>query len=148
MPLAPHSKATNIDKRDITLAIVAASKSAGEIAKLLKEHRIVVYGIPDFGIAFFPVVAPGRHFELYALCSSFFNPLRRGIGPARLAAGNAKSDLLACSNPRLGVGVENIPAELTLIRLDLTPRNAHINDARAREPIERITGIGTRTITP
>ena len=77
-----------------------------------------------------------------------FNPLRRGIGPARLAAGNTKSDLLACGNPRLGVGVEKIPAELTLLRLDLTPRNAHINDARAREPIERITGIGTRTITP
>ena len=151
MAFAPHADRPDVHERHVGLAVVAARHGLEEVLELLEEHGVAVVGFPDVGLRarwHLPVDLGHIHLEEPALGAGVLDPFGRRVGVAGLAARDAERDLLAGRDPRGGVAVEEVPAVLSLLRLQEAPRQAEVDGRDAREPVQHVAALLELSVGP
>ena len=149
--LAPHADRSDVHERHVGLAVVAARHRLEEVLELLEEHGVAVIGFPDVGLRTRRVLSVDLghlHLEEPALGAGVLDPFGRRVGVAGLAARDAEPDLLAGRDPRGGVAVEKVPAVLSLLRFQETPRQAEVDGRDAREPVQHVAALLELSVGP
>ena len=142
MTLAVKAKRAEIDECHVRIAVVAGGKRLEEVAMLLQQHGIVPLGLEHDGVARLVLVG-----VLASLDARVDRPLRRGDHRV-IHARNAEGHLLAGLDPGRRLGIENVPAIDALLRFQVGPRQAHVDDSRPRHPFERVARLLLRAVGP
>ena len=142
VPLAPDAQRADVDEGDLGVAVIPGSHRRQEVVELVEEDRIVEVRLPERPVRLDAFAGT----EVVALGAGVGDPLGRGPAGPRFACRDAEGHLLALGDPPLGRRVEDRPAELPLLRLDVRPGDAEVDHRQSRPIVERVGGGELRAV--
>ena len=136
----PDTERADIDPCDMGFAVVPPGGCRQEIIQVPQKDGIVVTRLPIV-----PAVAFGDH-DPFGAVGAHPGGRRIVLLSMPLVAGEPKRNLQAAVNEALGGAVHDGPVELALLRFQVVPGEAEIDDAQAREILQCVAGLLARAV--
>ena len=142
VPFAPEAIGTDVHERHLGTTVIAPRESLEKVLELYEEDRVGEVGVHQLSL----LVRTLPPCPSDALRAGVKHPLGRGMLQPAFGAGDAERDLPAALDPALRGRVERRPVVLSLLWLQVRPRNAQVADRTAGEPRHRIARLEGRTV--